>query len=73
MANEFFSGIATKTAKAVAQQAVNPKQTVTGDIIREAWWEAGSDHADSTLKGPALTAFLKLAESGCIQAIPPGH
>jgi hypothetical protein len=37
MANEFFSGIATKTAKAVAQQAVNPKQTVTGDIIREAW------------------------------------
>jgi len=73
MANEFYSGIATKTAIAVARQAANPKQIVTGEFIRQAWMEAGSGHGEKTLKGPSLTVFLKLAESGCIQGIPPGQ
>jgi len=73
MANEFFSGIATKTAIAVARQAANQKQIVTGDFIRQAWMEAGSGHGESTLKDAAITVFLKLAESGCIHGIPPGQ
>jgi len=73
MRNKFYSDIATKTAIAVARQAANQKQTVTGDFIRQAWREAGSGHGESMLKGPALFVFRSLAESGCIQGIPPGQ
>jgi len=73
MRNKFYSDIATKTAIAVARQAVNQKQIVTGEFIRQAWKEAGSGHGESTLKKAAIAVFLKLAESGCIQGIPPGQ
>ena len=72
MRNKFYSDIATKTAIAVARQAANQKQIVTGEFIRQVWREAGSGHGESMLKGPTLFVFRSLAESGCIQGIPPG-
>lgn len=74
MQNKFFKDIAIHTAKGIALYIqANPDFLVTGDLIRKFWMNAGEDHGDTVLKGPALTVFLKLAESGHILGIPSGE